>query len=104
MATCVPCVPVNVKKVEPKMLFVIVTCFSKTKSLNSNTWQPRKISPKAIVTRSEDRMLRTFPRWIALTASAIISDDMSRMNVEKDVSSMLKIWVGTGFPGGGCSR
>jgi hypothetical protein len=31
-------------------------------------------------------------------------DDMSRMNVEKDVSSMLKTWVGTALPGGGFNR
>ena len=28
MATCVPCVPVSVKNVEPKMLFESVMCFT----------------------------------------------------------------------------
>ena len=49
-------------------------------------------------------MLFRFPFWIALTASAIMSDDMSRMKVEKDVSSMLNTSFAGSVPGGGCSR
>jgi len=104
-ATCVPWVPVNVKKVEPKMLFVIVTRFSKTKSFELKHLAAEEDQPEGDRHQERGAHVPTrLPRWIAFTASAIISDDMSRMNVEKDVSSMLKTWVGTGFPGGGCSR
>ena len=46
--------------------------------------QPKKIVPSSMV-----RMLRTLPRWMALTASAISSDDMSRMNEVTEVNGML---------------
>lgn len=61
--------------------------------------QPKKIVPRSIV-----RVLFTLPFWMAFTARAMSSDDISKMNVEKDVSSMLKTCVGTAFPGGGLRR
>ena len=61
--------------------------------------QPKKIVPRSIV-----RVLFTLPFWMAFTARAMRSDDISKMNVEKDVSSMSKICVGTAFPGGGLRR
>src|SRR3954466_6103987 len=76
MATWQPCVPVRVKNVVPSRLFEMVMCFSCTNSLNSNTWHPRKISPKNTVVMSDQRQLLTLPFWIAFTASAIISDDI----------------------------
>jgi|GEM_PF-3789026 len=99
IATWVPCVPVRVKKVEPRMLLVIVMCFSVTNSLNSYTWHPRKMEPKKIVVSSDQRMLFRLFFCMAFTAKAIMSDDISRMKVEKDVSSMLKIFAGFGIPG-----
>src|ERR1017187_4082984 len=62
------------------------------------------MQPKKIVVRSDQRMLFRFPFWIAFTASAIMSDDISRIKVEKDVSSMLNTCLGARVPGGGCSR
>src|SRR5665213_1625331 len=103
-ATWQPWVPVRVKKVVPRMLFVIVRCFSNTKLLNSYTWQPRKMLPKRMVVRIEARRLRRLPFWIAFTARAIMSEDIRRMNVENDVSSMLNTWRADGTPGGGCRR
>ena len=62
------------------------------------------MQPKNIVPSSMVRVLFTLPRWMAFTARAMSNEDMSRMNVENDVSSMLKTWVGTALPGGGFSR
>src|SRR4051812_21607286 len=103
-ATWQPCVPVSVKKVVPSRLFEIVIFFTVTNSVNSYTWQPRKIRPKNTVVSSDQRQLFTLPFWIAFTASAIISDDISRMNVENDVSAGAKMCFGSGAPAGGCSR
>jgi peptide/nickel transport system substrate-binding protein len=61
MATCVPCVPVRVKKVVPNMLLVIVIFLISTNSWNSNTWQPRKIEPKKMVVKIDQRMLLMLP-------------------------------------------
>ena len=49
-------------------------------------------------------MLLTLPFWIAVTARAIISDDINKMKVENEVSSRLKICLGEGEPGAGCRR
>ena len=62
------------------------------------------MQPKNIVPSSMVRVVFTLPRWMAFTASAMSSEDMSRMNVEKDVSSMLKTCVGMALPGGGLRR
>jgi hypothetical protein len=60
--------------------------------------------PKKIVVRRDHRQLLTLPFWIAVTASAIISDDIRRMNVENDVSSGLKTIFGSRPSAGGCNR
>ena len=86
------------------MLLVMVIFLISTNSWNSYTWQPRKIEPKKIVVKIDQRMLLRLPFWIAVTESAIMSDDMSRMNVEKEVSSRLKIFFGEGASGIGCRR
>ncbi len=62
------------------------------------------MQPKKIVVRREARRLFRLPFWIAFTASAIISEDISRMKVENEVSSMLNTWRAFGAPAGGCSR
>jgi hypothetical protein len=59
------------------------------------------MSPKKIVPRRLLRVLRRLPFWIAFTASAIKRDDIRRMNVEKEVSSIEKMVLGSGEPAGG---
>jgi hypothetical protein len=88
----------------PSRLFESVIFFSKMKWLNSYAWQPRKIIPKKIVVSRDQRQLFRLPFWIAVTASAIISDDISRMNVENDVSSGLNTTFGSKPPAGGWRR
>ena len=62
------------------------------------------MQPKKIVVRRDQRRLFRLPFWIAFTASAIMSDDMSRMKVENDVSSMLNTCLAGSVPGGGWRR
>src|ERR1051325_11353324 len=96
--TCAPWKPVSVKKVEPNRLRRIDNP-SCTNDVNSYAWKPRKVAPAIAVAISQKREL---PRMelayfglplfsTASSASTMKSDDISRTNVDIEVTGMFRI-------------
>src|SRR5215208_164971 len=98
--TCAPWKPVRVKKEEPKRLVRIVSP-SCTNDVNSYAWKSRKVVPKSAVMNSQsfdEPMIPPPPRaryssrfTTALCASTMNSDDISRQNVDAEVTGMFRI-------------
>src|SRR5215208_6684620 len=98
--TCAPWKPVRVKNDEPKRLVRIVSP-SCTNDVNSYAWKSRKIVPKSAVMNSQSFDEPTMPpppraRYsslftTALCASTMNSDDISRQNVDAEVTGMLRM-------------
>src|SRR5512146_232901 len=88
--TCAPWKPVSVKKVDPNR-FVVILSPSCTNEVNSYAWNPRNVVPSSAVVASQIREYFRSPRTTAECASTMDSDDMSRTNVDADVTGMLRI-------------
>ena len=78
------------KNDEPNRVVLIVSP-SCTNEVNSYAWKPRKTAPARAVPTSQIFEYLRSPRDTAECASTMNSDDMSRTNVDADVTGMSRM-------------
>ena len=86
--TWAPWRPVSTKKLDPNRLVSRLRP-SRVNSVNSKIWPPMNVAPNSAVAMIQIRKRRWSPRWIAASASTIVSELISRMNDVTDVNGML---------------
>src|SRR5215471_11298873 len=91
--------PVVVKNTEPNRLFDGVKCSMNSRWWYSKTWTERKLAPIRQVATRNRFVLAMSPRWIAASASTIVTDEQMRRNVLKPVRGTFRTVEGTGHIG-----
>src|SRR5581483_12041606 len=82
--TWTPWNPVSTKKLEPKGVVLMVRP-SRMNEVNSYTWPEMNVAPRSAVASSHTRRRRLSPRWMAASASTIVSELISSTNELTDV-------------------
>src|SRR5687767_12401501 len=91
--TCTPWKPVATKKLDDATDEDRLTP-SWVKAVNSYTWPEMNSIPSAAVARSQIRMRRWSPRWMADRASTMVSELISSANELNDVNGMSYTSIG----------